>query len=144
MSKRKTPGAGTVPAPAGPVDQAQALIRQLREELREARGALGDLVRERKAVEQLARSRAEAVIEGHVNAMLVELGVNLNGQLVEHGNNIQLYFGAMLDHYLNPQKHGKPDAPSVPEILAATEVINRAVALGFMKAPAQGGPGAAD
>lgn len=135
MSRRKNPGAGPVPAPAGAVDQAGVVLEQLRAELREARGALGDLVRERKAVEQLARERAEQIIETHVNVCLAELTDGLNKNLEANARQILKYYQDMLDHYMNPKRHGMPDAPSLTEILDATSIINRALESGGMNPP---------
>lgn len=129
MSKRKTPGAGHVPAPRGGTEEAAAeTIARLREELREARGALSDLVRERKAVEQLARDHAEKAIETHVNNCIGQLTDHVNQQLVKYGEAIQSYFHDVLLHTLREGKHAKPDAPSLPELLSASEVMRRAYA----------------
>lgn len=72
-SNRRKLGAGTPqvggPAPRRKMDTPEEAIAELRELLAEARGVLSDLVRERKAVEALARTRAEQVIESTAQCM---------------------------------------------------------------------------
>lgn len=116
-----------MPAPRGGSDQAMLeTAEELRALLREARGVLGDLVRERKAVEQLARERAEKVIESHVNACIDELTRHVNREMPIYGAQIRNYFQGVLDHYLNPGRYDHPGAPSVPEVLDAVAIIGRA------------------
>ncbi len=131
MSKPKSS-----PAPRGDVvDQAAVVTEQLREQLREARGSLGDLLRERKATEKLARDRAEEAIETHVNACLRELTTHVDRIIVQYGESIQRYFQDLIDNFCNPAEHGLPDAPSVPEVLGAIDIITRAKAAGVMEVP---------
>lgn len=101
MSKRKTPGAGHVPAPRGGDEQAmRETADQLRALLREAHGVLGDLARERKAVEQLARDHAEKAITTHVNSMLQELTAHVDRQNKYIAEQQRTYLRAVADDFL--------------------------------------------
>lgn len=99
MSKRKTPGAGHVPAPRA-ADDIRDLAEELRAAAREAREALGDLQRERKAIEQLARDKAEEVIASHVNSCIDELARHINRENIRISKMISEYQKTHLDHLI--------------------------------------------
>lgn len=119
MSRRKnTEGAGSIPAPSGGPEQAMVETAEtLRALLREARGVLGDLTRERKAIEQLARDRAEKVIETHVNDMMAQLSSHVDTQYKVITEQLRQYFAAMVKNWT-----GSID---VERLVAATELVER-------------------
>lgn len=130
MSKRKTTrGAGTVPAPrATPEEAARIVAAELRELLGEARGVLSDLVRERKAIEQLARTSGQEVIETHMRAAVTDLEKWLQLQMTESQAMVRESFQKILNSYIgdSPKERLKRrGAPSVPELMNAAEVIQR-------------------
>lgn len=122
-----------MPAPRGGIDEQAAahIIADLRAAAREAREALGDLQRERKAVEQLARERAESVIASHVNACLTELTEDTGRQLGQIRDDVHKFCRDMIEAVSHGTEH--PEPPSMREMLNAADVLARAEAHGMLQ-----------
>lgn len=121
---------GPAPRQLPDIDTLTKTADDLRELLREARGVLSDLARERKAIEQLARDRAQEAIETHVNACIKGLETHIHQQINASAAEINKSFKGLLDKYLYPDGgaafRADPDRGKrvgMPEVMAAARTI---------------------
>lgn len=115
------PGPRPTPAPAAP--QLDATADQLRELIREARGVLKDLERERRAVEKLAADKAEAIIEARVNVCMDQLNDHIAQTIKLTDAETRKYFQRVVNDAL---LQADAEAPTLTAVIEAVNVLRRA------------------